>query len=79
MRARIRLPHNPWRDGSLRIKWVDHVGGHDRMSFSLTTSKGQEVSFEIQDIHIYRLADSIVDHADEYFLAKRQQSQGGAA
>lgn len=78
MRARIRLPRNPWRDGSLRIKWVDHVGGHDRMSFSLTTSKGQEVSFEVQGKDIYRLADNIVDHADEYFLNQKQH-QGEAA
>ena len=78
MRVRIRLPHNPWRDGSLRIKWVDYVGGHDRLSVSLMTSKGQEVSFEVQGKDIYRLADNIVDHAEEYFLNQKQH-QGEAA
>lgn len=78
MRIRIRLPHNPWRDGTLRIKRVGRIGGHDRLSVSLLTSKGQEVSFEVQDKHIYQLADSIVDHADEYFLNQKQH-QGEAA
>lgn len=78
MRIRIRLPHNPWRDGRLRIKWVDQLGEHDRLSVSLMTSKGQEVSFEVKDDDIYRLADNIVDHADEYFLNQKQH-QGEAA
>lgn len=78
MRIRIRLPRNRWRDGTLRIKWVDRVGRHARLSVSLTTSKGQEVSFEVQDKDIYRLADNIVDHADEYFLNQKQH-QGEAA
>ena len=59
MRIRICLPKNRWRDGALRLKWVDRVGGHDRLSVPLTTSKGQEVSSEVQGKDIYKLADNI--------------------
>ena len=42
---------------------MDRVGGHGRLSVSLTTSKDQEVSFEVQGKDIYKLAGNIVDHA----------------
>lgn len=42
---------------------MDRVGGNGRLSVSLTTSKDQEVSFEVQGKDIYKLAGSIVDHA----------------
>lgn len=73
MRARIRLPHNRWLNGSLRIKWVDTIGNHKRMSFSIMTNTNKEVSFEIQDKDIYRLADSIVDHVEAFELGKKAQ------
>lgn len=73
MRIRIRLPRNRWRDGTLRIKWVDRVGRHARLSVSLMTSKGQEVSFEVQDKDIYRLADAIVDAAENFEIERKQK------
>jgi len=37
------------------------------------TSKGQEVSFEVQDKDIYRLADAIVDAAENFEIERKQK------
>ena len=79
MRARFRAPGLTWRTGELTINEVRDDKRHRCMSFIIASHDGKSVAFEIKDKDIYRLADSIVDHADEYFLAKRQQPQGGAA
>lgn len=76
MRARFRAPGLTWRTGTLSIDEVKDKYRHRRMKIVITSPDGKSIAFEIQDADIFRLADGIVDSAEEYDLTVQQ---GGAA
>ena len=66
MRTRFRAPGLKWRTGNLTIDGVRDCNRHRRMRFIISSPGGKSIAFEIQDKDIFRLANSIVDHAESY-------------
>lgn len=75
MRTRFRTLSSRWATGRLEVMSVKRASRHTVLRVQITGNDNTRplAVFEIKDLDIYRLADTLVDAAENFEIERRQK------
>lgn len=75
MRTRFRTLSSRWETGRLEVMSVKRASRHTVLRVQITGNDNTRplAVFEIKDLDIYRLADALVDAAENFEIERKQK------
>lgn len=75
MRTRFRTLSSRWATGRLEVMSVKRASRHTVLRVQITGNDNTRplAVFEIKDLDIYRLADALVDAAENFEIERKQK------
>lgn len=75
MRTRFRTLSSRWATGRLEVVSVKRASRHTVLRVQITGNDNTRplAVFEIKDLDIYRLADALVDAAENFEIERKQK------